>query len=114
MMRYVLMFCDTPEWEKAWAAMSQAEREAGFQKVQAWLAEYADKITHNRKLAEPHSATTVRLGDGEPIVTDGPFVEGKEAVSGYCEVDVADLDEALAMVRSWPACPVVEIRPVWM
>jgi hypothetical protein len=54
----------------------------------------------------------LRLEDGEPIVTDGPFIEGEEVVSGY--VEAADLDEALRMVRTWPACPVVEIRPVSM
>jgi hypothetical protein len=46
------------------------------------------------------------------VVTDGPFVEGKEIVSGFVEVEVADLDEALRMAKAWPACPVVEIRPV--
>ncbi|MFA1541030.1 hypothetical protein [Actinomadura monticuli] len=40
------------------------------------------------------------------------FVEGKEVVSGYAEVEVADLDEALAIARDWPACPLVEIRPL--
>ncbi len=44
-------------------------------------------------------------------MTDGPFVEGKEVVSGFAEVEAADLDEVLAVARSWPGCPVVEIRP---
>ena len=114
-MKYVLMFCETEQWEKAWEALDQAERDAGFAQVQQWLTRYADKITHNRKLADAHTATTVRLDEGgEPIITDGPFVEGKEVVSGYVEVDVADLDEALAMARTWPACPLVEIRPAVM
>jgi hypothetical protein len=113
-MKYVLMFCESEQWAKDWEGMSQEERDRGFVRVQEWLGRYADKITHNRKLADPDAATTVRLEGAEPVVTDGPFVEGKEVVSGYCEVDVADLDEALAMVRSWPACPVVEIRPVLM
>jgi hypothetical protein len=39
-------------------------------------------------------------------------VEGKEVVSGLTEIDVADLDEALRLSRSWPGCPVVEIRPI--
>jgi hypothetical protein len=33
-------------------------------------------------------------------------------ISGVIEIDVADLDEALRMVKTWPACPVIEIRPV--
>jgi hypothetical protein len=113
-MKYVLMFCETEDWDKAWQAMDQAERDRGFAQVSAWLDRYADKILHSRKLTDAHTATTVRLEGGEPIVTDGPFVEGKEVVSGYVEVEVADLDEALAMARIWPGCPLVEIRPVLM
>ena len=64
------------------------------------------------KLKSPETATTVRLDRGEPVIIDGPFVEGKEVVSGYAEIEVADLDEALQMVKTWPACPVVEIRPL--
>ena len=64
------------------------------------------------KLQGPETATTVRLEGGEPVITDGPFVEGKEVVSGYAEIEVADLDEALRMVQTWPGCPVVEIRPL--
>ena len=60
----------------------------------------------------PETATTVRMEGGEPLVTDGPFVEGKEVVSGFAVIDVVDLDEALRMVKSWPACPLVEIRPI--
>jgi hypothetical protein len=113
-MKYVLMFCETEQWEKDWAAMDQAERDVGFAKVQDWLTRYADKITHNRKLAGADTATTVRLEGDNVIVTDGPFVEGKEVVSGYVEVEVADLDEALRMAKDWPACPLVEVRPVMM
>jgi hypothetical protein len=73
---------------------------------------HADKIRGGNKLQPAETATTVRLGGGEPVITDGPFVEGKEVVSGYTEVEVADLDEALRMVRTWPGCPIIEIRPL--
>jgi len=49
--------------------------------------------------------------DGQPLITDGPFVEGTEVIGGYAEIDVADLDEALQMAKTWPAGG-VEIRPV--
>jgi hypothetical protein len=39
-------------------------------------------------------------------------VEGKEVVSGIAEVDVPDLDGALRLAKSWPGCPIVEIRPI--
>jgi hypothetical protein len=110
--KYVLMFCETEEFAQQMAALEPADRERGFAEVQRWLAEHADKITHRCKLEAAETATTVRLEGGEPIVTDGPFVEGKEVISGYVEVEVADLDEALKMAASWPACPTVELRPV--
>ena len=77
------------------------------------MVDHADKIRGGNKLQPAHTATTVRLDSGdEPVITDGPFVEGKEVVSGYTEIEVADLDEALRMVRTWPGCPIVEIRPL--
>ena len=111
-MKYVLLFVGTEEFERDLEAMSPPERERAVQRVMEWMAANSDKIRGGNKLQPPETATTVRLDRGEPVITDGPFVEGKEIVSGYCEVDVADLDEALAMVRGWPGCPVVEIRPI--
>ncbi|WP_211658174.1 YciI family protein [Phytoactinopolyspora halophila] len=78
--------------------------------VDRWFADHVDTIQAGSKQQPGHTATTVRLEGAEPVVTDGPFVEGKEIVSGY--VEVADLDEALRMATSWPGCPVVEIRPL--
>jgi len=111
-MKYVMMFADTEQFAADLAAMDESERERAYGRVQQWFAENADKITHHQHLLPPETATTVRLGGGEPLVTDGPFVEGKEVVSGYAEIDVANLDEAMRMAKSWPACPIVEIRPI--
>ena len=113
-MRYVLLFVETEEFERNFAEMSQAERDHAIQLVGKWLEEHGDKFRARGKLQPAHTATTVRLmGDGRPpIIKDGPFVEGKEVVSGYIEVEVADLDEALRMVQNWPGCPLIEIRPL--
>ncbi|MGC9540387.1 YciI family protein [Streptomyces sp. UG1] len=111
-MKYVLLFVETEEFAAEFQAMGPAERARAFERVNEWFAAHAGRITGGQKLRDPETATTVRLGGGEPVVVDGPFVEGKEVVSGYTEIDVADLDEALRMVRTWPGCPVVEIRPV--
>lgn len=111
-MKYVLMFVETEEFAQQLEAMGDLEREAAYAAVGQWFAEHADKITHHTHLAPVHAATTVRLDQRDPIVTDGPFVEGKEVISGFAEIEVADLDEALKIARSWPACPIVEIRPV--
>ncbi|MGR6913091.1 YciI family protein [[Actinomadura] parvosata] len=110
-MKYVLMFVETEQFAKELEAMNDMERKAAYEAVSRWFAENADRITHHVHLAPEHTATTLRLGGGDPVVTDGPFVEGKEVVSGFAEVEVADLEEALTMARTWPACPIVEVRP---
>ena len=112
-MKYVLLFVQTEQFERDLEAMSQADRDRAYELVNKWFADHADKIRGGNKLKPPTTATTVRLdGTRKPVIMDGPFVEGKEVVSGYSEIEVADLDEALGMVRAWPGCPIVEIRPV--
>jgi len=110
--KYVLLFVDTEQFASDLAAMGPSERERAYDRVDQWFATHADKLRGGSKLKSPETATTVRLDRGEPVIIDGPFVEGKEVVSGYAEIEVADLDEALQMVKTWPACPVVEIRPL--
>jgi hypothetical protein len=110
-MKYVLMFAETPRYAADLAAMSDEERHAAYDEVGRWFAENAARITHHVHLLPAHTATTMRKADGRAEVTDGPFIEGKEIVTGFVEAEVADLDEALAMARSWPGCPVIEIRP---
>jgi hypothetical protein len=60
------------------------------------------------------TATTVRVRDGERLLTDGPFAETREQLGGYYLVDVADLDEAIAWAAKIPgaAAGSVEVRPV--
>lgn len=112
-MKYVLLFVETEQFEKDFEAMSQAERDRAIERVYKWMADHSDKICGGSKLQSATTATTVRLDAGsEPVITDGPFVEGKEVVSGYTEVEVDNLDEVLTMVRTWPGCPLVEIRPI--
>lgn len=112
-MKYVLMFVDTEEYAKELEALSRPELEQVYERVNQWFADHADKITGSSgRLQGAASATTVRLDGEKVLTTDGPFIEGKEVISGFTEIEVADLDEALRMVRTWPACPVIEIRPV--
>ncbi len=111
-MKYVLMFAETEQFAGELAAMDDAARERAYGLVRQWFADNADKITSHTHLMPPHTATTMRLDRGEPVITDGPYVEGKEVISGFAEIDVADLDEALRLVKTWPGCPLVEIRPV--
>jgi hypothetical protein len=61
------------------------------------------------------SATTVRIDEGQTLVTDGPFANTKEVFGGWYVVDAPDLDAALEIARRIPAVRLggsVELRPV--
>jgi hypothetical protein len=112
-MKYVLLFCGTEEDAAAFQSLSPEELRARYAEVGAWFAMHRLKMGASQQLQGPETATSVRFGaDGSPVVIDGPFLEGKESIGGYVEIDVADLDEALRMAKSWPGRGAVEIRPV--
>jgi hypothetical protein len=60
------------------------------------------------------TATTVRVREGETLVSDGPFAETKEMLGGYYLIDVPDLDAALQWAAKVPNAPYgsVEVRPL--
>src|SRR5262249_59615279 len=60
------------------------------------------------------TATSVRVREGKPLVTDGPFAETREQLGGYFVVDARDLDDAIAIAARIPAARfgTVEIRPI--
>jgi hypothetical protein len=62
----------------------------------------------------PDTATTVRVRNGETLLTDGPFAETKEILGGYYLIDVEDLDTALGWAAKMPNINYgsVEVRPV--
>jgi hypothetical protein len=60
------------------------------------------------------TATSVRIRDGKPLVTDGPFAETREQLGGYYLIEARDLDEAIGIAERIPPARygMVEIRPV--
>jgi len=60
------------------------------------------------------TATSVRVRDGKPLVTDGPFAETREQLGGYYVVNAGDLDEAIGIAARIPVARkgTIEIRPV--
>jgi hypothetical protein len=65
-------------------------------------------------LDPPETARTLRLRDGQPMVTDGPFAEIKEVIGGYYVLECADMDEALRWAAMIPSARygAIEIRPL--
>ncbi|MEV4032182.1 YciI family protein [Streptomyces umbrinus] len=83
---------------------------------------YIDEVRTNgvvkggARLRPVTDATTVRVQGDEVLLSDGPFVESKEYVAGFDIIEVADLDEAIALASRHPAAlggGSVEVRPVW-
>ena len=73
------------------------------------------KLGPSLRLLPTTAATTVRKSGGEPLVIDGPFAETKEQLLGFYVIDVANLDEALAIVAEISEAnpgSSYEIRPV--
>ena len=113
-MKYVLMFCNTPELGDK---VDAKDSEANYQEIFAWFDEHysAGRIVDGGAELQPATtATTVRVPNGERIVTDGPFAETKEQLGGFYVVDCKDLDEAIDWASKIPTVKsgCVEVRPV--
>ena len=61
-----------------------------------------------------HTATTVRVREGRPSVTDGPFAETKETLAGFYLIDARDLNDAIQIAAKIPAARIgsIEVRPI--
>jgi hypothetical protein len=67
------------------------------------------------QLAPPRRARSVRVRDGKPIVTDGPFVTTKEAIGGFDVLECDSLEEAVEIAARHPIAQTgtIEVRPLW-
>ena len=72
-------------------------------------------VTPGAWMQPPETATTVRVNDGETLITDGPFAEIMEAIGGYCILEADDLDAAIEVAATIPAASrggAIEVRPL--
>jgi hypothetical protein len=88
-----------------------------YKEVMAAHNEFAAKheaaLRGGNALQPSATATSIRAGATDPVVTDGPFAETKELLGGYYLIEAADLDEALAIAKDVPArFGGVEVRPI--
>jgi hypothetical protein len=96
-----------------WRSLS-AEDQASIQAAWGELNR-TPGVTPGLGLQPPETATTVRMADGETLITDGPYVETKEALDGFFTLEADDLDAAIEVAKKVPALGAggsVEIRPV--
>lgn len=96
--------------------LSQAEWDA----LNAESLAYSESITESghriggAALEQAHTATTIRVRDGEVSTVDGPFAETKEQLAGFYALEAKDLNEAIQVASRIPPARIgrVEIRPV--
>jgi len=112
-MQYLLLIYDA---EKNIADMTENERArlmTDYNAFSADLAKSGNLIGGNR-LHDVAKATTVRVREGKPQLTDGPFAETREQLGGYYLINAKDLDEACAIAARIPSAKLgsIEVRPV--
>ena len=115
MTQYVVMF--PADNEAAWEAGTEADRQATFDTDQEFalaLQTIGGAITGGAGLSHSSKAKTIRRGpDATVLVTDGPFAETVEQISGFFIVSCDDYDALVEAAQILArAHPVVEIRPV--
>ena len=111
MAQYVVLIYED---EKGWSEGDPAVIEEGMKAHNQFAVDAGEKLRGGQALQPTATATTIhRDGAGGFAVTDGPFVETKEALGGFYIIEAADLDEAIALAKKVPA-PFggVEVRPV--
>ncbi len=111
-MRYLLQIY-MPEDGSVWERLSEDEKSALSGEYVALMQ--APGVTGGAQLQPATSATTIRVQDGSPLTTDGPFLETKEALGGYYLLEVDDLDAAIELAARVPAARMggaVEVRPL--
>lgn len=108
-MKYALLIYSSPE-----------ARDRHVEDAESILAEYeaifrAPGVLAGQQLQPPDSATTVRVQNGEALLSDGPFVDAKEYLGGFYLLEADNLDAATAMAERIPAARLggaVEVRPI--
>ena len=115
-MKYMLLIHQgtTPTPGSAeWEGLSEDEQKAVYAAYQA--LNQTPGFTAGVRMQSPETATTVRVKDGKTLTTDGPFVETKEALGGYCFFEADDLDAAIQLASKIPAASMggaIEVRPI--
>jgi hypothetical protein len=123
-MKYLILIYSNPEnWEHPlflrsphFLAMPTAERDALTRQSEALHREISEsgELLVATALADPVNTRTVRVRDGVPATTDGPYLETKEHLAGYLVVDCETVERATEIASRIPDArfAVVEVHPI--
>ena len=119
-MKYVALLTNLAEDVAAWEQLTPEQAAAArANEMPRWEALFTElgptgALGFSAELDSPKTAKTVRVRNGETIVTDGPFAEAKEQIGGVMEIQGDDLDQVIAIAARIPVADraSVELRPV--
>jgi hypothetical protein len=102
------------EDKNGWESLSDEERQATIQRYMDFARR--DEVVGGAELQPTDAATTVRVRNGDRLVTDGPYAEVKEALGGLFILECDSIDEACRLAAEIPAAEhgAVEVRPVYV
>lgn len=107
-MKYVMFICADPEAGEV--------ADADVPPIEGWFDHMIAKgaFLQAIRLQPKSDATTVRVRDGEVLVTDGPFTESQEWIMGMAVIECEDLDDAIAqaLIHNMAYQGRLEIRPI--
>jgi hypothetical protein len=111
--KYLLMIYQNPA---TWQTLPESTKQELMSEAGAIVDELvkSGEWVGGEGLAASATAKSVRVRDGVPAVTDGPFAEAKEQVVGYCIVDCDSMDRAVEIATRWPDARLwgMEVRPI--
>ena len=112
-MKYMLLIYDNANTREN---LLGDEGQALMAEVGAIMKELTEsgELVGGEALADPSNTKTIRLVDGTPAITDGPFAETKEHLGGYLIVDCESAERAAEIALRWPSARFtpVELRPL--
>jgi len=115
-MKYAMLICGD---DRQWSALSPTDQQDVMKQVYEWFERWqpTGKIAAGGAQLQPRdTAKTVRAGaNGQPVITDGPYLELKEVIGGIVMLECDDINEAAQIAATWPLAAGVsalEVRPV--
>jgi hypothetical protein len=111
--KYMLLIYQNPSIRET---LSEDERNQAMDEAGAIMNELTEsgEWVGGEALADPSNSKTIRVRDGVPVITDGPFAETKEQLAGFCLFECESLERATEIAARWPDARYhgVELRPL--
>ena len=112
-MKYILLIYDNANTRETFLGENGEALMAEIDAIMKELSE-SGELVGGEALADPSNTKTIRVVDGIPAITDGPFAEAKEHLGGYLIVDCESAERAAEIARRWPSARFspLEVRPL--